>query len=81
MSGKDEAELARLMQAAIRGDEQAYADFLHRTAALIRGLCRRIVQGGIDPEDIVQETLLAIHPKRHMAADDPYALGLCNCAV
>jgi RNA polymerase sigma-70 factor, ECF subfamily len=66
VSGKDEAELARLMQAAIRGDEQAYADFLRRTAALIRGFCRnRIVQGGIDPEDIVQETLLAIHTKRH----------------
>ncbi|MER9711002.1 sigma-70 family RNA polymerase sigma factor [Mesorhizobium sp. M0174] len=66
MSGKDEAELSRLLRAAIAGDERAYADFLHRIAALVRGFARRkIVQGGVDPEDIVQETLLAIHVKRH----------------
>lgn len=66
MSGKDEAELARLMRSAIAGDERAYADFLHRSAALVRGYCRRkIVAGGVDPEDVVQETLLAIHLKRH----------------
>ncbi|MEI9404364.1 sigma-70 family RNA polymerase sigma factor [Mesorhizobium argentiipisi] len=66
MTGKDEAELSRLLRAAIAGDERAYADFLHRIAALVRGFIRRkIVQGGVDPEDIVQETLLAIHVKRH----------------
>ena len=57
MSGKDEAELSRLLRAAIAGDEKAYADFLHRIAALVRGFIRRkIVQGGVDPEDVVQET-------------------------
>ncbi|TIX80485.1 MAG: RNA polymerase subunit sigma, partial [Mesorhizobium sp.] len=66
MTGNDEAELSRLMRAAIAGDEKAYADFLRRTAALVRGFIRRkIVQGGVDPEDVVQETLLAIHVKRH----------------
>ncbi|RAZ86630.1 RNA polymerase subunit sigma [Mesorhizobium hawassense] len=66
MTGKDEAELSRLLKAAIAGDERAYADFLHRIAALVRGFARRkIVQGGVDPEDVVQETLLAIHVKRH----------------
>jgi RNA polymerase sigma-70 factor (ECF subfamily) len=66
VTGKDEAELSRLMRAAIAGDERAYADFLHRTAGLVRGFARRkIVQGGVDPEDVVQETLLAIHVKRH----------------
>lgn len=66
MNGKDEAELAQLMRAASAGDERAYADFLHRSAALVRGYCRRkIIQGGVDPEDVVQETLLAIHLKRH----------------
>ena len=71
MSGKDEAELSRLMRAAIAGDERAYADFLHRIAALIRGFARRkIVQGGVDPEDVVQETLLAIHVKRHTWRQD-----------
>lgn len=71
MTGKDEAELSRLLRAAIAGDERAYADFLHRIAALIRGFARRkIVQGGVDPEDVVQETLLAIHVKRHTWRDD-----------
>jgi len=71
VSGKDEAELSRLMRAAIAGDERAYADFLHRIAALVRGFVRRkIVQGGVDPEDVVQETLLAIHVKRHTWRQD-----------
>ncbi len=71
MTGKDEAELSRLLRAAIAGDEKAYADFLHRIAALVRGFVRRkIVQGGVDPEDVVQETLLAIHVKRHTWRQD-----------
>ncbi|PBB96896.1 sigma-70 family RNA polymerase sigma factor [Mesorhizobium sp. WSM3862] len=71
MTGKDEAELSRLLRAAIAGDERAYADFLHRIAALVRGFVRRkIVQGGVDPEDVVQETLLAIHVKRHTWRED-----------
>ncbi|WP_027167455.1 sigma-70 family RNA polymerase sigma factor [Mesorhizobium sp. WSM3224] len=71
MTGKDEAELSGLLRAAIAGDEKAYADFLHRIAALVRGFVRRkIVQGGVDPEDVVQETLLAIHVKRHTWRSD-----------
>ena len=71
MTGKDEAELSRLLRAAIAGDERAYADFLHRIAALVRGFVRRkVVQGGVDPEDVVQETLLAIHVKRHTWRSD-----------
>jgi RNA polymerase sigma-70 factor (ECF subfamily) len=71
VTGKDEAELSRLLRAAIAGDERAYADFLHRTAALVRGFARRkIVQGGVDPEDVVQEALLAIHVKRHTWRED-----------
>ena len=67
----DEAELARLMRAAILGDERAYGDFLQRAACFVRGFARRkIMQGGIDPEDIVQETLLAIHLKRHTWRQD-----------
>ena len=66
MDGKEEAELARLLRAALQGDEKAYAEFLRRAAALVRGFARRrITQGGVDPEDVVQETLLAIHLKRH----------------
>jgi RNA polymerase sigma-70 factor (ECF subfamily) len=71
VTGKDEAELSRLLRAAIAGDEKAYADFLHRIAALVRGFVRRkVVQGGVDPEDVVQETLLAIHVKRHTWRQD-----------
>ena len=62
----DEAELARLMRAALAGDDKAYAGFLHAVAGLVRAFARRRTgQGAIDPEDIVQETLLAVHVKRH----------------
>ena len=71
MERKDEAELSTLMRAAIAGDEIAYGDFLQGAACLVRSFARRkIVQGGIDPEDIVQETLLAIHLKRHTWRQD-----------
>ena len=72
MSGKEEEELADKLRAAIGGDEKAYAAFLERTADLVRGFARRKIRSGIDPEDIVQETLLAIHLKRHTwMADAP----------
>jgi RNA polymerase sigma-70 factor, ECF subfamily len=71
LDGNGETELARLMRAAIAGDERAYTEFLRRAACLVRGFAgRKVVQGGIDPEDIVQETLLAIHIKRHTWRDD-----------
>jgi RNA polymerase sigma-70 factor, ECF subfamily len=71
VDGTDETELARLMRAALAGDERAYTEFLRRAACLVRGFARRkVVQGAIDPEDIVQETLLAIHTKRHTWRDD-----------
>jgi RNA polymerase sigma-70 factor (ECF subfamily) len=71
LGGNDETELARLLRAALAGDERAYTEFLRRAACLVRGFARRkVVGGGIDPEDIVQETLLAIHMKRHTWRDD-----------
>jgi RNA polymerase sigma-70 factor, ECF subfamily len=71
LDGRGEIELARLMRAAITGDERAYGEFLRQAACLVRGFVRRkIVQGGIDPEDIVQETLLAVHLKRHTWRND-----------
>lgn len=66
MDGEGEVELAQFMRAAIAGDERAYAEFLRRTSRMVRAFAqRRVGTGGIDPEDIVQETLLAIHVKRH----------------
>jgi RNA polymerase sigma-70 factor (ECF subfamily) len=64
--GGNEDELARLLRASLAGDERAYGEFLGKVAALVRPFARRsIVHGGVDPEDIVQETLIAIHTKRH----------------
>jgi len=63
----DEAKLAGLMRASIGGDAAAYSEFLRIAAVLVRGLARRKLaeNGVVSPEDIVQETLLAIHVKRH----------------
>lgn len=75
MDSRDEAECSRLFRAALAGDEKAYAEFLYRAAGHVRAYARRrITHGGIDPEDIVQETLLAIHLKRQTwRADAPLA--------
>jgi RNA polymerase sigma-70 factor, ECF subfamily len=71
LDGNGETEIARLLRAALAGDERAYTEFLRRAACLVRGFARRKgAQGAIDPEDIVQETLLAIHMKRHTWRDD-----------
>jgi RNA polymerase sigma-70 factor (ECF subfamily) len=66
VNGRGDEQLAGLLRAAIGGDERAYDEFLGRAACLVRGFARRkITHGGIDPEDVVQETLLAVHMKRH----------------
>lgn len=66
MSGEDESELVELMHASLAGDERAYGAFLRRAARLIRGFAQRNVgRSPIDPEDVVQEALLAVHMKRH----------------
>lgn len=66
MNGRSERELADLLRAAIAGDERAYARFLEGVSTPVRAYLRRkITHGGVDAEDVVQETLLAIHLKRH----------------
>lgn len=61
-----ETRLHGLIVAAQHGDESAYAGFLRETAALLRSFFRRrLAQYLDDTEDLVQETLLAIHNKRH----------------
>jgi RNA polymerase sigma-70 factor (ECF subfamily) len=61
-----EARLHGLMVAAQRGDTGAYAVFLRETASLLRPFFRRrLAQLPDDVEDLVQETLLAVHNKRH----------------
>jgi RNA polymerase sigma-70 factor (ECF subfamily) len=57
------------MRAAIRGDSGAYHRLLRELAPVLRGMAGRSLArhklGGDDAEDVVQETLLALHCKRH----------------
>lgn len=72
MSPETDARLSEMLRAALSGDESAYAEFLRDIAGLIRAAARRRVGHASepDPEDIVQETLLAIHLKRHTWRQD-----------
>jgi RNA polymerase sigma-70 factor (ECF subfamily) len=57
------------MRAALRGDTRSYHRLLQELAPALRGVARRGLSrhklGGEDVEDVVQETLLALHLKRH----------------
>lgn len=72
MRPESDRSLDGLLRAANRGDAQAYAAFLRAVAPIVRGVAR--ARGtGLGPEvweDIVQETLLAIHLKRHTWRED-----------
>ena len=61
-------DLSALMRAARNGDDEAYRQLLGRVAIWLRSIARRgLVRAGRgveDSEDIVQETLLAMHLKR-----------------
>ena len=63
-----EADWADWMKAAIAGDAAAYRRFLEGVTPYLRGLarrgCERYGAAASDSEDIVQETLLALHLKR-----------------
>lgn len=60
--------LAELMRAGNRGDAQAYRRLLEDLAPILRGLVNRGFSryrlGSEEVEDVVQETLLAVHLKR-----------------
>lgn len=57
------------MRAALAGDARAYRDLLEALTPRLRAVVTRALARsgarGTDPEDIVQETLLALHLKRH----------------
>lgn len=64
--GKSGADWSKLMRAALAGDQQAYRKVLTDMTPVLRGLIRARA-GGMDAswcEDVVQETLMAIHLKR-----------------
>jgi RNA polymerase sigma-70 factor, ECF subfamily len=64
-----ESHCAGLMRAAVGGDSGAYHRLLHELAPMLRGLASRGFAhhklGPEDVDDVVQETLLAVHLKRH----------------
>ncbi len=66
---KREVEWANLMRAAIAGDAAAYDRLLRELATALRPAARRgFARAGksvSEAEDVVQETLLAVHLKRH----------------
>lgn len=63
--GTTEAALRDLMVAGLGGDAGAHAALLRALVPLLRGFYRRRVRGGDDDiEDLVQETLIAVHTRR-----------------
>ena len=66
----EEAELRALMLAGLDGDASAHVALLKRLSvrlrAYFRNQLRRIGRGSIEAEDLTQETLIAIHTRRHM---------------
>lgn len=62
----DEHRLKMLMVAGLGGDEAAYRAVLGALARHLRGFFRRrLASRPADCEDLVQETLLAVHTRRH----------------
>jgi len=59
-----EAELRTWMTAGLDGDAAAHAELLRALVPLLRSFFRRRMRGEEDIEDLVQETLIAIHTKR-----------------
>ena len=69
MDGKSqENRWALLLSAANAGDAEAYRQLLLQLTPVLRAFARRSLEraglSGADAEDIVQETLLAIHLKK-----------------
>lgn len=61
-----EESLRALLLLALDGDNAAYAQFLTRSSVHVRAYFRRrLASYPDDVEDLVQETLLALHNQRH----------------
>jgi len=65
----DEPELRTLMLAGLEGDEASHKALLMKLSAYLRayfkGQLMRTGRGPADAEDLVQETLIALHTRRH----------------
>jgi RNA polymerase sigma-70 factor, ECF subfamily len=64
--GAQEDHLKDLLVRGLAGDGEAYAGFLRALSAFLRGFLRgRLTRLPDEVEDLVQETLLAVHNQRH----------------
>src|SRR5229473_2134564 len=65
----DEPELRTLMLAGLDGDRASHKALLMKLSAYLRayfkGQLMRMGRGPADAEDLVQETLIALHTRRH----------------
>jgi RNA polymerase sigma-70 factor (ECF subfamily) len=65
-----DADLLRLFESALAGDESAYREFLESTAVLLRAFLTKWIRSSARSkeavEDLVQEVLLTIHRKRDL---------------
>jgi RNA polymerase sigma-70 factor (ECF subfamily) len=79
-----ESDWGDLMRAANAGDGAAYARLLRELAPVLRSTARRgLARAGMpvaDAEDVVQETLIAIHLKRH-TWDGAFPIGPWVAAI
>jgi len=70
----DEAQLRALLLKGLAGEEAAHRAFLTEAAALLRAFFRARLRGRTeDAEDLVQETLVALHTRRE-SYDSNYPL-------
>jgi RNA polymerase sigma-70 factor (ECF subfamily) len=77
----DEAQLRALLLQGLVGDEAAHRAFLTEAAALLRAFFRNRLRGRPeDAEDLVQETLVALHTKRD-SYDPAYPLTAWMYAI
>lgn len=60
----NEPELKALFLRGLAGDSQAHGAFLREIAGYVRAFLRRRMRDPGEAEDLVQETVLAIHTKR-----------------
>ena len=64
--GAQEGQLKDLLVRGLGGDAEAYAAFLAALSAFLRAFLRgRLARMPDEVEDLVQETLLAVHNQRH----------------
>ncbi|MGH8185369.1 MAG: sigma-70 family RNA polymerase sigma factor, partial [Steroidobacteraceae bacterium] len=60
-----ESRLKSLMLASLEGDARAYRELLHTVSGRLRSYYRKRLGADFpDVEDLVQETLIAIHTRR-----------------